>query len=58
MITREDIRQFLINQVGKEKDEVIMNFTQWALIAHSLPVDKIGKLLMDIRSYKEWTWGE
>ena len=57
MINREDIRGFLIKQKDSLKDEVLMNFVQWAL-ANGVIVDHIGKLVADLRSYKEWTWGE
>jgi hypothetical protein len=56
-MTREDVATFLKNHSGKTKEEVLMDFTSYAL-ANGVLVDKIGKLIMDLRSYKEWTWGE
>lgn len=56
-MTREDIANFLKNQAGKTKEEVLMNFTTFAL-ANGEKVDKLGKIIMDLRSYPEWTWGE
>lgn len=57
MLTREDIANFLKNQKGKTKEDVLINFTSYAL-ANGIVVDKIGKLIMDLRSYSEWSWGE
>ena len=57
MLSREDIKNFLDNQKGKTKEEVLINFTTFAL-AHGTTVDKLGKLIMDLRSYPEWAWGE
>lgn len=56
-MTREDISLFLKKQTGKTKEDVLMNFTSYAL-ANGVLIDKIGKLIMDLRSYPEWTWGE
>lgn len=56
-MTREDIATFLKNQAGKTKEEVLMNFTSYAL-ANGVLIDKIGKMIMDLRSYPEWSWGE
>lgn len=56
-MTREDIANFLKNHSGKSKEEVLMNFTSYALV-NGTPVDKLGKLIMDLRSYPQWTWGE
>ena len=57
MLGRDQIKDFLINQKGKTKEEVLMNFTTFAL-ANGITVDKLGKIIMDLRSYPEWTWGE
>ena len=57
MLTREDVAGFLKNQKDKTKEEVLMNFTSYALV-NGTSVDKIGKLIMDLRSYPEWIWGE
>jgi hypothetical protein len=56
-MTRDEIRQFLISQNGKSKSDVISNFTTLALTSGE-KVDKLGKLISDIRSFPEWTWGE
>ena len=57
MLSRDEVRQFLISQNGKAKSEVISNFTTLAL-TNGVKVDKLGKLISDLRSYPEWTWGE
>lgn len=54
---RIQIAKFLKKQKGKDKEEVLANFASWAVV-EGVPIDKIGKLIMDIRSYPEWTWGE
>jgi hypothetical protein len=57
LITREDIKGFLKGQKDNEKDVMLMNFVQWAL-ANDATTDNVGKLIRDLRSYKEWIWGE
>ncbi len=55
--SREEIAKFLIKQKNKDKEEVLANFVSWAVVKE-VPIDKIGKLIMDLRSYQEWKWGE
>lgn len=57
MLNREQIRSFLINQKDKTKEDVLMNFTTYAL-ANGESIDKLGKIISDLRSYSEWSWGE
>ena len=57
MISRDEIKNFLIGQKGKTKEEVLMNFTSYAL-AQGVAVDKLGKIIMDLRSYPDWTWSD
>lgn len=57
MLTRVDISSFLKNQADKTKEEVLMNFAAYAL-ANGVLIEKIGKMIMDLRSYPEWKWGE
>ena len=57
MVTRDDIKQFLIAQASNSKEEVLSNFSSW-VITQGESVDKLAKLIKDIRSYKEWIWGE
>ena len=56
-MTREEIKNFLKNQDGKSKEEVLANFASWAVV-NGTAVDKLGKLIQDLRSYPEWKWGE
>ena len=55
MITRDDIRNFLITNKDKTKQEVVSLFTSFAL-ADGVSTDKLGKLISDLRSYNEWVW--
>lgn len=57
MLTREDISKFLIKNKNASKEEVLANFSSYAIV-RGLSIDKLGKLITDLRSYKEWTWGE
>ena len=57
MLSRDEIKQFLINSKNKSKEEVVSNFASYA-ITMGEKVDKLGKLISDLRSYPEWTWGE
>ena len=57
MITRDQVSNFLKKQKNNTKEEVLANFASWAIVKGT-PVDKVGKLIMDIRSYPEWKWGE
>lgn len=57
MITREDIRNFLIGQKGKTKEEVVSNFASWVIV-QGIDIGKLAKMIADLRSYPEWTWGE
>lgn len=57
MVTRDDIKSFLVGQDKKSKEEVLSNLVSW-LVVQNVNTDKIGKLISDIRSYPEWTWGE
>lgn len=57
MLSREDITVFLKNQAGKSKEEVLANFASYAIV-NGVTVDKLGKIIMDLRSYPEWVWGE
>ncbi len=54
---REQISNFLLGEQAKEKDSVLADFAFFA-VKNNVPVDKIGKLIMDLRSYPEWKWGE
>jgi len=54
---RTEISKFLKKQKDNSKEEVLANFASW-VITQGVPVDKVGKLIMDIRSYPEWKWGE
>lgn len=56
MLSREDIAVFLANQAGKSKEEVLSNFASYAIV-NGVPVDKLGKIIMDLRSYSGWSWG-
>jgi hypothetical protein len=51
------VARFLKKQKSASKEEVLANFASWAIV-QGTPVDKVGKLISDIRSYPEWTWGE
>jgi len=57
MLTRDDIQKFLKKQKDNSKEELLANFSYWASVK-GVPVDKIGKMIMDLRSYPEWKWGE
>ena len=56
-MTREDIKDFLIKQKDKSKEEVLANFSSW-IIVNGFVVNKLGKMISDLRSYPEWKWGE
>ncbi len=56
-LTREDVKNFLILQKGKSKEEVLSNFASYAIV-QKVNVDKLGKMIGDLRSYNEWEWGE
>jgi hypothetical protein len=56
-MTREDIKNFLIKNKNASKEEVLSNFASYAIV-NGVTVDKLGKLIADLRSYPEWTWGE
>jgi hypothetical protein len=56
MVTREDVVKFLKKQKNATKEEVLANFASWAVVK-GVSIDKIGKLIMDMRSYPEWKWG-
>jgi hypothetical protein len=56
-MTRESVSQFLIGQKDKTKEEVLANFASYAITIGE-KVEKLGKLISDLRSYPEWTWGE
>ena len=56
MVDRSEIKDFLTDQSGNTKESALANLTFW-LISQDVPTDKIGKVIMDVRSYKEWTWG-
>lgn len=55
-MTREDVKSFLIKQKDSSKEDVLMNFTSLALV-EGVSVDNLGKMIKDLRSYPEWTWG-
>ena len=57
MITREEVSSFLNKQKGKSKEEVLANFASFAIV-NGETVDKLGKIISDLRSYPEWSWGE
>lgn len=57
MVTRSDIQSFLIGQKGKSKEEVLANFASW-IVVQGETTEKLGKLISDIKSYPDWTWGE
>ena len=57
MLNRDQISKFLKKQKDNSKEEVLANFASWA-VTSGVPVDKVGKLIMDLRSYSEWKWGE
>ena len=57
MITRDDIKSFLVGQKGKSKEEVLANFSSWASV-QGVNTEKLSKLIADLKSYSEWTWGE
>ena len=54
---REDIKHFLANNKDKTKLEVVSLFTTFVLV-DGISVDKLAKLIGDLRSYPEWIWGE
>ncbi len=54
---RIEISKFLQGEQSKEKDNVLADFAFFA-VKNKVPVDKIGKLIQDLRSYPEWKWGE
>ena len=56
-MTREEISNFLIGQKDNAKEAVLANFASY-VITQGISVDKLGKLITDLRSYKEWKWGE
>lgn len=55
-MTREEIQRFLKKQKNNSKEEVLANFASLAVV-QGVPVDKLGKMIMDLRSYPEWKWG-
>ena len=57
MLSREDVTKFLIKNKDASKEEVLANFASYAIV-QGMNVDKLGKLITDLRSYPEWTWGE
>ena len=57
MVSRTDIKEFLIGQKDKSKEEVVSNFASWAIV-QGVNIDKLAKLIADIKSYPEWTWGD
>jgi hypothetical protein len=57
MLSRDEIKTFLTNQKDNTKEEVLMNFMSYAIV-NGVSTDKIGRLVMDLRSYPEWKWGE
>ena len=56
-MTRTEISDFLRNQAGKSKEEVLANFVSWVSV-QGVNTEKIAKLIADIKSYPEWSWGE
>ena len=58
-MNRETIRDFLIEQKDKSKSkkQVLSSFTNLC-ITNGIRLDKLAKLIADLRSYPEWTWGE
>ena len=56
-MTREEISSFLKNQAGESKEKVLANFASLAIV-NGISVDKLGKIIADLRSYPEWSWGE
>lgn len=55
--TRLDIARFLRKHKNSSKEEVLGNFASWAVVG-GVSVDKVGKMITDLRSYPEWKWGE
>jgi hypothetical protein len=56
-MTREQVAGFLISHKDLTKEEVVAQFTTFALLS-DISIDKLGSLIKDIRSYPEWIWGE
>ena len=56
-MTRDDVKQFLIGQKGKAKEQVLSSFMNLC-ITNGVHLDKLAKMLADLQSYPEWTWGE
>jgi len=57
MMDRSEISKFLKENQHKNKEQVLSSFTN-ICITRGVKLDKIGKLIMDLRSYPEWKWGE
>jgi len=57
MVRRDEIKEFLVGQKDKSREEVIANFGSWLSVQH-LNTAQIGKIFSDVLSYPEWTWGE
>jgi len=57
MITRDDIKKFLIGRKNYAKDKIVSDFTVYVL-AEGESIDKLAKLIADLKSYPEWKWGE
>lgn len=56
MISRDEIKAFLVGQKDKTREEVIANLGSWLSVQH-LNTTQIGKIFSDVLSYPEWIWG-
>lgn len=56
-MTRGEISDFLVKQKGKSKEEVLANFASYCVIKN-IPLERLGKMIQDLKSYSEWIWGD
>lgn len=56
-MTRGEVVDFLIKEKGKTKEEVIADFASYCIVK-GFPLEKLSKLIKDLKSYSEWTWGD
>ena len=56
-ISRSEISEFLKSESGKQKPSVLADFIFFCT-SKKVDTETIGKLIKDLRSYPEWTWGE
>jgi len=55
-MTRGEISKFLSDRAADTKESVVSAFSVMC-VTQGVPIEKVGKLIADLRSYPEWKWG-